>query len=771
MSASLLLDGQGRILEGNRDAEVFLEKPLEEVRKTTLAAVNPALYQALKELLAKSRRGRGVEDYAMAYKVGRRLLRLRVSVVPYPLEALDVTGTLVTITTAEGKPPPRKEGKERPQLALELGETGLEGFLEKLHDPCFILDGEAVFLYANSAMLSFLGHAGGDVVGRPLSFFLAGGEGRGVLDSLLETVRRFPWRGEMVLRSRGGESRHLALTMQLVEKGPDGGERILCIGRIYDEEARLRREREDELHRLWALLEEIGLPLVTFTPDLRVTFLSRSAEELLGVTRDRAIGETLSALFTGEVGERVSSLAARAVESGEAVEGGVEATWKEDTGRLAVEVKPAVVEAERPREYMLLMRREEAAPFGEEHVREMGERLWLLETALRAGKAEVFLEEAASRLRETGSAKAGGIYLVRGDRLVLAAAFGLREGLAERLKSLCLRPGYSGVCSLLSSLSVEIKGGVPRRGWEELRSILAEEDRLLPVLREERWRNMVCAPLRGGAERGGIVLLDCEDEERAAAVVALYGKEIAEILDGLSTVLGSGSPVDSREEGSRETVDDPKVVPFRRNAREEREGFKEGVDLREGEEHRLLEHAREVKAERREEGMSLWKGKDRSFPSPTGIDMERFLRELKQKVEKSEGRGEIILDLEKDLPQLHTDPLLLAEVMEEILRNALKHSPEGSAVLLGAERWGDEVLLRVEDRGAGIPVRVVEEVMRREAGKQEAGGSEEEAAGGLRRCLDIMRELGGTVSFKSRPGEGTTVFVRLRILPFIGGGG
>jgi hypothetical protein len=73
LHASLLLDGEDRILEGNRDAEVFLERPLEEARKASLREVNPILYSALKDLLAKTRRGRGVENYAMAYKLGKHL--------------------------------------------------------------------------------------------------------------------------------------------------------------------------------------------------------------------------------------------------------------------------------------------------------------------------------------------------------------------------------------------------------------------------------------------------------------------------------------------------------------------------------------------------------------------------------------------------------------------------------------------------------------------------------------------------------------------------
>lgn len=199
LNASLLLDGEDRILEGNRDAEVFLERPLEEVRKAPLYKANPPLYLALKELLTKTKRGRGVEDYAMAYKVGKRLMRLNINMSPYPLEALGTTGTLVTISSAGLRPTPeRRAQKEEAPTTPDLEEAfGLPQLLGIMAEPAFILDFDANFTYANPAMCVLLGHEQEELVGRPLSFFMHRDDAKQALNSLVEAASTAPWRGEL----------------------------------------------------------------------------------------------------------------------------------------------------------------------------------------------------------------------------------------------------------------------------------------------------------------------------------------------------------------------------------------------------------------------------------------------------------------------------------------------------------------------------------------------------------------------------------------------
>ncbi|GAB3382270.1 HAMP domain-containing sensor histidine kinase [Azotobacter armeniacus] len=52
----------------------------------------------------------------------------------------------------------------------------------------------------------------------------------------------------------------------------------------------------------------------------------------------------------------------------------------------------------------------------------------------------------------------------------------------------------------------------------------------------------------------------------------------------------------------------------------------------------------------------------------------------------------------------------LARALENILRNAIRHSPEGGCVCLDGRREGDEWLLWVEDRGPGVPEGELERI-------------------------------------------------------------
>jgi signal transduction histidine kinase len=55
------------------------------------------------------------------------------------------------------------------------------------------------------------------------------------------------------------------------------------------------------------------------------------------------------------------------------------------------------------------------------------------------------------------------------------------------------------------------------------------------------------------------------------------------------------------------------------------------------------------------------------------------------------------------LEKLRCDPLLTQQILDNLVSNALRHTP-GGAVRVTVARWGDEIRLRVEDEGPGIPV-------------------------------------------------------------------
>lgn len=805
LNASLLLDGEDRILEGNRDAEVFLEKPLEEVRKAPLYKANPPLYSALKELLAKTKRGRGVEDYALAYKVGKRLMRLNINMSPYPLEALGTTGTLVTISSVGMRPAPErraaKEEAEPPPVPEEA--LGLPQFLDILVEPAFILDLEANFTYVNAVMSTMLGHEQDEIVGRPLSFFMLKEEAKQALESLVEAARAAPWRGELEFNRGDGTTSSIAVTVNVL-KNPRGKiDRLLGMGRDSTVEARIRREREDELQRVWSLLERVGVAIACFTPDFRVTLLSHSAEKLLSTTSDRAIGTLLPDLFPEDARQEVGSMLERAAGGEEVGESMVQVGRKEERHTLFMSVKPAVTAGGRTREYMAILR-EATRELSEMEEAEAMLKVYkrkeeLMELAARSRSTHDFLEDCLHRVQDEFGCSAAAFFAVQRGEAVLRAQLGLEEDEARMLSPLKLRPGHARLCGMLVRLDVEIHGGVPRRGWDEVHSFIEKADMLLPLLRERRWRSLMVLPVRGDGEAAGaMALADCDPvkiEPFEDVVMAATGEAIAVAVAVLEARGAAGAPSEAPVQGGADMEAEPAPalqdsgdeIAAPGGVEEDRVGADEKQEPAHGDgpgliptlapavekEHDYFEIAKEVKGEEAPpDNLALFGESvmERSVPSSRGIDLATLLWDMKEYYGRGERKGEIFLEIEEDLPKLHTDKRLLREALMQLIDNARKFSPSDAPIILGVERWGDEVLLRVEDQGPGIPAEVVEEIMSLELEEAEMDKRTKVGVSGLYLCRKYVAAMGGDLTVKGRLGEGTTAFIRLRVLPFIGEG-
>ena len=100
--------------------------------------------------------------------------------------------------------------------------------------------------------------------------------------------------------------------------------------------------------------------------------------------------------------------------------------------------------------------------------------------------------------------------------------------------------------------------------------------------------------------------------------------------------------------------------------------------------------------------------------------------------ELQEGRR-VRVEVPDDLPPLRTDAAQVQRALVNVLENALKFSPAETMVVLRAESDGDDVILRVDDRGPGISHDEAATVFEP---FQHAGGS-----GGSGLGLAIAREL------------------------------
>jgi two-component system phosphate regulon sensor histidine kinase PhoR len=126
------------------------------------------------------------------------------------------------------------------------------------------------------------------------------------------------------------------------------------------------------------------------------------------------------------------------------------------------------------------------------------------------------------------------------------------------------------------------------------------------------------------------------------------------------------------------------------------------------------------------------------------------------------GKNTVMLQAPTSMPPLHCDEALLRQVLVNLVENAVKYSPEGRRVdlLIGQEPgW---VRFEVVDEGIGIPAseheRIFEKFYRLDAAMSRGVGG---SGLGLYISREIVMQMGGTLTVRSTPGEGSTFTVVL----------
>jgi len=116
--------------------------------------------------------------------------------------------------------------------------------------------------------------------------------------------------------------------------------------------------------------------------------------------------------------------------------------------------------------------------------------------------------------------------------------------------------------------------------------------------------------------------------------------------------------------------------------------------------------------------------------------------------------------LPEDLPMIAMDPVLMEQVLVNLVDNALKYSPPGSPVDIKAWAAGKSLTLSVADQGPGIApgeeTRIFEKLARGEAGISRPG-----AGLGLAICKGIVTAHGGQIQAVNHPQGGAQFLISL----------
>jgi two-component system sensor histidine kinase KdpD len=142
-------------------------------------------------------------------------------------------------------------------------------------------------------------------------------------------------------------------------------------------------------------------------------------------------------------------------------------------------------------------------------------------------------------------------------------------------------------------------------------------------------------------------------------------------------------------------------------------------------------------------------------PQKAWYDLDELIADVRSRLEARTTNHPLTAEIEPDLPLLRFDYVEIAQVLVNLIENALTYTPVGTAITIGAKRVDGAVEISVHDEGPGIPLerqaRIFEKFFRARVGTVPMG-----TGIGLAISKGLVEAHGGKIGVESAPGAGTT---------------
>jgi len=150
------------------------------------------------------------------------------------------------------------------------------------------------------------------------------------------------------------------------------------------------------------------------------------------------------------------------------------------------------------------------------------------------------------------------------------------------------------------------------------------------------------------------------------------------------------------------------------------------------------------------------------------FDLGNLIQTMMREFQVSAKKAEIQLNTQvaPNLPIFHGDPDHIRRVVDNLVSNALKFTPEEGRVTVSLDVEGDQFVLQVSDTGIGIPEDELERIFER---FYQVDGSMSRRFGGTGLGLSLVHEIvtahHGRIGVESKVGEGTTFTIKIPVVP------
>jgi len=117
---------------------------------------------------------------------------------------------------------------------------------------------------------------------------------------------------------------------------------------------------------------------------------------------------------------------------------------------------------------------------------------------------------------------------------------------------------------------------------------------------------------------------------------------------------------------------------------------------------------------------------------------------------------EMLANLNPDAPLIYGDIAMMQRVLENLIENALHHTPAGGCIRLGVDIESSNVVVKVSDTGCGIDNKDVSKIFDRFYQKDENRSNKDNAGLGLSIVKRILELHGSIINVQSEINQGTT---------------
>jgi len=139
------------------------------------------------------------------------------------------------------------------------------------------------------------------------------------------------------------------------------------------------------------------------------------------------------------------------------------------------------------------------------------------------------------------------------------------------------------------------------------------------------------------------------------------------------------------------------------------------------------------------------------------VDIAALARRIAERFKTQTSRHTIEVNFPENFPIVLGDEERLAQVLSNLISNAIKYSPNGGKIQISGRALPEQVVICVSDQGSGIAAKDLPFVFERFYRSEDASRSTKGAGLGLYLARAVVEAHGGRIWVDSKPGEGARI--------------